>query len=109
MFIQIKKKVSNNTKKTIDDKNIIKLSDDFSNKIKITKSPTDNTIKSSIANIFSQYKSKFFTLSKEKRLTVYEEAIGFTETSRVGSKQFANQLGYFMEDIYIVSLINLIN
>ena len=63
---------------------------------------TSNIIEN-INIIFSNYKNKFLKLPKEIRLTEYEKAIGFTEITRIGSKQFANQFGYFMEDIYNLS------
>src|SRR3989344_7121670 len=61
------------------------------------------TILNQITIIFDKYKTKFFKLPKEQRLTEYEKACGFTEKSRIGSKQFSNQFGYFMEDIYTTS------
>ena len=60
-------------------------------------------IKSQIDKIFNKYKRNFLKLPRQARLTEYEKAIGFTEETRVGSKQFSNQLGYFMEDIYNIS------
>jgi hypothetical protein len=58
-----------------------------------------------IQNIFNKYKLKFLEKPKTLRLTEYEQAIGFTELSRIGAKQFSNQFGYFMEDIYNLSLL----
>ena len=60
-------------------------------------------IKSQIDKIFNKYKRKFTKLPRKLRLTDYEKAIGFTEETRLGSKQFSNQLGYFMEEIYNIS------
>lgn len=57
-----------------------------------------------ICKIFEKYKPKFYEIPKESRLTEYEKAFGFTEISRIGAKQFANQFGYFMEDIYNLSI-----
>lgn len=56
-----------------------------------------------IETIFMSYLPKFQSPPKETRLTEYEAAIGFTEKTRVGAKSFANQFGYFMEDIYNLS------
>jgi hypothetical protein len=49
------------------------------------------------------YKDKFNKKTNIKRLTEYEEAFGFNEDTRVGSKNFCNYLGYFMEDVYNLS------
>lgn len=57
-----------------------------------------------IFEIFKLYKNKFKQGTKTKRITEYEIAIGFTEDTRVGSKTFNMQFGYFMENIYDVSL-----
>lgn len=52
---------------------------------------------------FENYKEKFNKKPNEKRLTIYEKAFGFTEETRIGSKQFCCYLGYFMEDVYNLS------
>lgn len=54
--------------------------------------------------VFNEYKSKFTEGKyKETRLTEYEEAFGFDEETRKGSKPFCNVLGNFMEDIWCSS------
>ena len=63
----------------------------------------NSNIKSTITKVFEKYKSKFTKPPVSKRLSEYEKAFGFTEKTRLGSKQFSNQLGYFMEDVYNVS------
>lgn len=50
--------------------------------------------------VFDKYRSQFIKQSKNKRLTEYESAFGFNESSRVGAKQFSIRLGHMMEDIY---------
>lgn len=72
----------------------------MSKKVKI-KGGTDYMIE--IDEIFKKYEKKFLDKPKESRLTEYEKALGFTETTRLGSKQFANHFGYFMEEIYDLS------
>lgn len=62
------------------------------------------SIKCEINKIFNKYKDKFKKQEyKSKRLTEYEEAFGFNEESRKGSKPFSNTLGYFMEEIWLIS------
>ena len=65
----------------------------------------NSNIKSMITKVFEKYKSKFTKPPTTKRLSEYEKAFGFTEKTRLGSKQFSNQLGYFMEDVYNVSRV----
>ena len=68
-----------------------------------TRLTEEKIILDNVSKIFNKHKNKFIKNPKEKRLTEYEKAIGFTETSRIGAKQFANSFGYFMEDIYNLS------
>lgn len=61
-------------------------------------------LKEQIKEIFNKkYKEKFKKNPKTKRISIYEESAGFNEQTRLGAKQFSNQLGYFMEDIYNLS------
>jgi hypothetical protein len=59
----------------------------------------------SILVIFRKYRHHFFDLPCQARLTDYEKAVGFTEKSRCGAKQFSNKFGYFMEEIYNTSYV----
>jgi hypothetical protein len=63
----------------------------------------DLKLRQDIKQIYEHYIDKFRGKSKDNRLTIYEQAFGFTEITRVGAKTFANYLGYFMEDIYNLS------
>ena len=68
------------------------------------KKITENEIIDKITKLFdTKYKTKFVSPPKQQRLTEYEKALGFTENTRIGSKQFSNHFGYFMEDIYNLS------
>lgn len=51
----------------------------------------------------NKYKYKLKAIPKN-RLTEYEQAAGFTNESRNGSKQFCVYLGKFMEEVYNTSL-----
>lgn len=82
---------------------IDKISKLFSKSCSISNESSTEKLKDSINELFKKYEHKFFKPPKENRLTEYEEAVGFTEKSRVGAKQFANQFGYFMEDVYSLS------
>jgi hypothetical protein len=53
--------------------------------------------------IYDGYKDKFFGENKEKRLTPYEKALGYTEHSRMGSRKFCNAFGNFIEEILDIS------
>jgi len=64
----------------------------------------DLKLRKDIKQIYERYVDKFKGKSKDNRLSIYEQAFGFTEITRVGSKTFANYLGYFMEDIYNLSV-----
>ena len=99
-----------NLKNKVKKENIIKdltitkdKKEDIIKDLTITKDKKEEQILLGIIEIFEKYKQKFLEKSKNTRLTEYEKAIGFTELSRIGAKQFANQFGYFMEDIYSLS------
>jgi hypothetical protein len=63
-----------------------------------------SNIKLDIYKIFIAYKDRFRSQEyKTIRLTEYEKAFGFNEDSRKGSKPFGNTLGYFMEEIWLIS------
>ncbi len=58
----------------------------------------------SILKIFKKHKKGWLKLPKVLSNSEYEEACGFTEETRTGSKAFCNKLGKFMEDIYDTSV-----
>ena len=51
--------------------------------------------------IYKKYYPKLFGSPKSKRLTIWEEAAGYTESSRLRS--FQNQIGYFIEEVFDTS------
>jgi hypothetical protein len=51
----------------------------------------------------TKYKEKFNKKAKQNSLTEYEKAFGFNGDTRIGSKNFCNYLGYFMEEVYDLS------
>jgi hypothetical protein len=63
----------------------------------------DNIIEKLEKLYLEKYKDKFNKKPLIKRLTEYEEAFGFNEETRIGSKNFCNYLGYFMEEVYDLS------
>jgi hypothetical protein len=52
---------------------------------------------------FLKNEPKFLEEQKENILSDYEEAVGFTKETRIGSKNFSNKLGLFMEKVWFCS------
>ena len=67
----------------------------------------DIILRKQYQQIFKSFKKYHpnFNKSISNRITEYEAAIGFTEATRVGSRQFNIKFGEFMEDVYDTSVL----
>lgn len=63
----------------------------------------ENKLYKEIFKILLKYNNKMTSRIKTQPLTLYEKAIGFTDSSASGTINFNNYMGRFMEDIYDLS------